>query len=163
MTNTLFPGRPDYTGPITGMFGLLHHDVLYETSHNVRERVAYVKRTKPENEVNIRLHNMIYLGGCDAVAKRAQLDADYLAKITPLAAYHRTKCALLIGDYRTKSAQLDADYEAKSALLLADHRAQCDLLLADYRAKLALRIAEILAYIKTHIPDCAWNGTELVF
>lgn len=23
--------------------------------------------------------------------------------------------------------------------------------------------AEILAYIKTHIPDCAWNGTTLVF
>ena len=106
--NTLFPGRPDYTGPYEGRFGLLHHDRLCEESHNVMERVENVKRTKPKHEIVCRLHNMIYLGGCDAVAKRDQLDADY----------------------RAKRDQLDA---------------------------------EILGYIRRRIPDCPWDGRELVF
>ena len=117
--NKLFPGRPDYTGPTKGIFGLLHHEALVEDSHDVMERVAYVKREKPKHEVAIRLYNMIYLGGCNAALLRATLDADYKAKRAPL----------------------DADYKAK--------RAPLD--------------AEILAYIKTHIPDCAWDGKELNF
>ena len=128
--NILFPGRADYTGPTSGMFGLLHHDQLYESSDDVMERVAYVRREKPQNEVAIRLHNMIYLGGCPAVAKLAPLYADYKAKRAPLY----------------------ADYEAKRAPLYADHE-----------AKLAALYAEILAYIRKHIPDCTWNGRELVF
>ena len=119
MPNTLFPGRPDYTGPVTGLFGLLHHDTLTESSHDVMERVSYVKEHKSRHEVEIRLHNMIYLGNCPAAAKRDSLDADYEAK-----------CAPLNADYQAKCAPLDA---------------------------------EILAYIKTHIPDCVWNGHELVF
>ena len=106
--NTLFPGRRSYKGPTTGFFGLLHHDQLFESSHDVMERVAYVKAKKPKHEVAIRLHNMIYLGECPAAAKCAPLDADYDAKRTPL-------------------------------------------------------YAEILTYIQSKIPDCAWNGTTLVF
>ena len=128
--NTLFPGRYNYTGPTKGWFGFLHHEQLYEESHNVNERLDYVKREKPKNEVAIRLHNMIYLGGCEAMAKLAPLYADYEAKRAPL----------------------DADYEAKLAPLDAD-----------YEAKLATRDAKILAYIKSNIPDCAWNGKTLVF
>ena len=139
--NILFPGRPSYSGPTSGMFGLLHHDQLYESSDDVMERVAYVRREKPQNEVAIRLHNMIYLGGCPAVAKHAPLDADYKAKRAPLYA-----------DYEAKRDQLDADYKAKR-----------DSLDADYKAKRAPLDAEILAYIRKHIPDCAWNGRELVF
>jgi hypothetical protein len=101
MSNTLFPGRPDYTGPTTGWFGLLHHDTLYEQSHDVMERVAYVHRAKPEHEIKIRLHNMIYLGACDAITKRAPLDADYRAKRAPLYA-----------DYKAKLAPLDAEITA---------------------------------------------------
>ena len=99
MENKLFPGRDNYTGPTKGWFGLLHHEQMVEESHDVMERVAYVKREKPPNEVAIRLHNMMYLG------------------------------------------EIFADYYAKRATLYA----------------------EILAYIRTHIPDCAWNGKELVF
>ena len=130
MKNTLFPGRLNYEGPTEGMFGLLHHEVLAEMSHDVMERVAYVKCRKPENEVATRLHNMIYLGGCPAAAKFATLDAAYDAKF----------------------ATLDAAYMAK-----------CDTLNAEHRAKHDALCAEILAYIKTHIPDCAWDGTTLVF
>ena len=152
MTNTLFPGRPDYTGPVTGLFGLLHHGILVESSHDVMERVSYVKEHKSRHEVEIRLHNMIYLGGCPAASKRAPLDADYQAK-----------CDSLNADYQAKSDSLDADYRAKCAPLDADYEAKRNSLYADYEAKRAPLYIEILAYIKTHIPDCAWNGHELIF
>ena len=128
--NTLFPGRYNYTGPTKGWFGFLHHAQLCEESHDVNKRIDYVKREKPKNEVAIRLHNMIYLGGCEATAKLAPLDAAYEAKRAPL----------------------DADYAAKRAPLYAD-----------YEAKVAPLYAEILAYIKSNIPDCAWDGKTLVF
>ena len=130
IANTLFPGRRNYTGPTKGWFGFLHQDELCEESHNVNERINYVKREKPKNEVAIRLHNMIYLGECEAMVKCAPLDADYEARRAPLDA-----------DYKARRAPLYADYEAK--------RAPLD--------------AEILAYIKSNIPDCAWNGKTLVF
>ena len=130
--NKLFPGRPHYIGPATGWFGLLHHGELLEQSHDVMERVAYVKAHKPENEVAVRLHNMIYLGkiGTDYDAKR---DALYT-------------------DYEAKCDALQANYKAKLAALHANYKAKCDAL-----------DAEVLAYIKKHIPDCAWNGKTLVF
>lgn len=117
--NTLFPGRPNYTGPTKGWFGFLHHEQLCEQSHDVNKRIHYVKREKPKNEVAIRLHNMIYLGGCEAMAKLDALYAAYLAK----------------------------------------H----DALYATYTVKRDALDAEILAYIKSNIPDCAWNGKKLVF
>ena len=41
--------------------------------------------------------------------------------------------------------------------------AKCTTLYADYKAKRTTLDAEILAYIKSNIPDCAWNGKKLVF
>ena len=105
--NTLFPGRYNYTGPTKGWFAFLHHEQLCEESHDVNERLDYVKREKPKNEVAIRLHNMIYLGGCEAIAERAPLDADYKAKRAPLYA-----------DYEAKRDALDAD-------LMALHAREC--------------------------------------
>jgi hypothetical protein len=58
---------------------------------------------------------------------------------------------------------LDADYDAKLATLYADYKAKRAPLDADYDAKLATLYADILAFIRQHIPDCAWNGRELVF
>src|SRR3972149_5606596 len=150
--NTLFPGRPNYTGPAKGWFGFLHHERVCEESHDVNERIDYVKREKPKNEVPIRLHNMIYLGECAAIAKPAPLDADYNAKRAPLDAGYEDKSAALYAGYNAKRAPLDAGYEAKSAALYAG-----------YKAKRAALDAKILAYIKLHIPDCAWNGKTLVF
>ena len=141
----MFPGRPHYSGPTTGVFGLLHHDALAETSHDVTERVAYVQRHKPPHEVATRLHNMIFLGGCPAAAEYAAL-AD---------------------EWRAKRAALDAEYWAKRALALDaaldEYWAKRAALDAEYVAKRAALDALILAYIRLHIPDCAWNGRELVF
>ena len=139
--NVLFPGREAYEGPKAGIFGLLHHDTLWERSHDVMERVEYVKSHKPPNEVEIRLHSMIYLGGCAAAAKHDALDADYKAKRAPL----------------------DADNKAKRDALYADYKAKSDALYADYKAKRASLDLEIRDYIFSHIPDCAWNGETLVF
>ena len=123
--NDLFPGRPDYVGPTKGYFAFLHHKQLFESSHDVMERVAYVKREKPGHEIQTRLHNMIYLP-----FMTDELYADYEAKLAPLYA-----------DYAAKLASLRADYEAKLASLYVD----------------------ILTFVRQHIPDCAWNGRELVF
>ena len=174
--NKLFPGRPNYTGPTKGWFGLLHHSLLYEESHDVMERVEYVKKHKPKNEVAVRLHNMIYIDHavCDAPAKhdalyadyeakRDALYADYKAKCVPLYADYKAKCVPLGADYKAKCVPLYADYEAKRDALYADYEAKCAPLDADYEAKRAPLDAEILAYIKKHIPDCAWNGEELDF
>ena len=132
--NTLFPGRPDYIGPTSGTFGLLHHEVLCESSHDVMERVDYIKKHKPKNEVAVRLHNLIYLGGCEAAT-----------------------------DYKAKCDALYADYKAKRDALYADYEAKRDALDADYVAKRAALDAQIIAYIRVHIPDCAWDGKTLVF
>ena len=150
--NTMFPGRLNYVGPKKGMFGLLHHAQLFESSDDVMERVDYVKREKTANEIAVRLHNMIYLGGCVAVAKRAPLYADYEAKLAALGA-----------DYDSKRVALGADYEAKRAALSAEYRAKRAALSAEYRAKTVALSAEILAYIRTRIPDCAWDGDMLRF
>ena len=139
-SNTLFPGRPNYTGPTTGWFALLHHDTLFEQSHNVNERLDYVRHNKPKNEVALRLHNMVYLGAvADVCAKRAPLSADWRAKRAPFDA-----------DYQAKRAPLDADYQAKYAPLDADYQAKC-----------APLDAEVLAYVRSVVPDCAWTGTKL--
>ena len=136
MPNLLFPGRPDYAGPTEGFFGLLHHDTLCEPSRNVLERVAHVRENKSSSEIPVRLHNMIYLGGCEAAIESVAYQADYEAK-------H----AALYADYAAKHAPLYADYEAKHAALYAD-----------YEAKHALFDIKILAYIREHIPDCAWDA-----
>jgi len=163
--NTLFPGRPNYTGPITGWFGLLHHEELCETSHDVMERVAYVKANKPKHEVAIRLHNMIYLGdvGADYWAKRAPLYADYEAKRDALYADYNAKRDALYADCWAKRDALYADCWAKRVPLDEDYEAKLAALDADYQAKLASLDAKVLIYIKKHIPDCAWNGKTLVF
>ena len=119
--------------------------MLYEDSHDVMERVEYVKKEKPESEIATRLHNMIYLP-VEFVTKRALIDADYRAKRDALTADYRAKHAALTADYRAKRAPIDADDRAK--------RAPID---ADDRVKRAALDAEILAYIRAHIPDCAWD------
>ena len=57
--NTLFPGRPNYTGPDSGLLGLCHHDRLFEPSRCFSERVEVINRVKPENERATRLRHLI--------------------------------------------------------------------------------------------------------
>jgi len=155
--NVLFPGRDNYTGPVSGMFFAVHHEVLCEESHNILERVDYINREKPKHEVPTRLHNLMYLGGCEAAAKRKPLDDDYLAKFKPLDNDYRTKIKLLYDDYWENLKLLYDDYRAKRKLLDDDYLAKFKPLDNDYRTKLKPLDAEVLAYVRQHIPDCAWD------
>ena len=127
MTNTLFPGRRNYTGPKSGPFSLLHHGKLWEWSHDVTERTDYIRREKLKHERATRLYNIMHLGGCAAFKDKA-----YAARDKADAAWIKACAARDKADAAWVKAHPNAD-------------------------------AEILAYITTHIPDCAWNGTELVF
>ena len=155
--NTLFPGRPNYTGPTKGWFGFLHHEQLCEQSHDVNERIRYVKREKPKNEVAIRLHNMIYLGGCEATTKFDTLYADYMSYLGGV--YKIERDAVYAANHDTRYT----DYLASHDALYTTYEAKHDALYAAYTVKRDALDAEILAYIKSNIPDCAWNGKTLVF
>lgn len=85
--NEMFPGRPDYVGPKSGWFSLLHHaSLLVEWSDDVMERIEYIKKHKPPHEQTTRLQHIVYLGerGATYNAKRAPLDAVYKAMRAPL-------------------------------------------------------------------------------
>lgn len=42
----------------SGMFWHIHHNVLVEWSDNIDERIYYIKKNKPANEIEIRLRLM---------------------------------------------------------------------------------------------------------
>lgn len=61
-SNTLFPGLPDYIGPLSGFFSLLHRKgPVVEWSDNVMKRINHIRRHKPASEIQIRLSHIVYL------------------------------------------------------------------------------------------------------
>jgi hypothetical protein len=64
--NKLYPGRPNYTGPNKGWFAFVHHGSLCEHTGQfpggIEERVEYINRAKPPDEIPTRLRHLIYLG-----------------------------------------------------------------------------------------------------
>ena len=134
--NTLYPGRPNYTGPQVGIFGLLHHGELFESSHNVNERVAYVRNNKAPAERSIRLHCMCYLepiGG-------------------PLSTAHE----------EAKATAWKAYEEAKAPAWKAYEEATATAWKA-YEEAMAPASAIMWKAIKKLVKDAPWNGKELVF
>ena len=162
MTNTLFPGRRNYTGPKSGPFSLLHHGKLWEWSHDVTERTDYIRREKLKHERATRLYNIMHLGGCAAFKDKAYAARDkaYAAWIKACAARDKAYAARDKADaawIKACAARDKADAAWIKACAARD-KADAAWVKAHPNAD-----AEILAYITTHIPDCAWNGTELVF
>ena len=139
--NKLFPGRPNYVGPKSGPFALLHHSELWEWSHDVTERVDYVQREKPEHEQKIRLHNMIYLGGCAVFKGKAGADWNKAWVDWNKAGVDWNKAGVDLSKARVDWNKAEANWNKVNPN-------------AD---------AKILAYIKKHIPNCAWGGKELIF
>lgn len=149
--NTRFPGRPHYTGPTQGLFGLVHHDALFEDSYGIMERIKYIKKEKKANEIPIRLHNLIYL----------------IPRALPA-----------IGELSRASNKFDADRQLIKREI--DHRNSINKptqTLYKKIEKVRERFArteitldkklhkQVLAYIKKHIPDTAWDEKkgEMVF
>ena len=81
--NDKFPGLPDYTGPVSGMFFAVHHSVMCEHSDNILKRVRYIRSDKPIREQSVRLANLMYLGvvGETYQAKLAPLYAELLVYV----------------------------------------------------------------------------------
>ncbi len=139
--NTLFPGRPNYTGPDSGYGAFIHHGELFEATYSFKERLVYIDNYKPKSERAIRCWNMMYLPFvtdalyADYLAKRNVLYADYEAKRGALNADYLAKRNVLNADYAAKRGALDADYAAKRGALNADYAAKRGALDADYAAK----------------------------
>ena len=115
--NTLYPGKPDYTGPTSGYFTLLHHEgPLIEWSDNVMERIMYINNYKPASEREIRKAHIIYLD--PSIIDGSNYEA---------------KCATLYAHYEAKRTTLYADYEAKRATLYAAIVDYIKPLITDFR------------------------------
>ena len=72
--NRLYPGKPNYRGPKSGYFTLLHHwGPLVEWSDNVMERVEYIKSNKAAHEIPVRLRHIVFVPQPKALQKA---DAD---------------------------------------------------------------------------------------
>lgn len=62
LPNHLYPGKPRYIGPTVGYFTLLHHQgPIVEFSHNVKERIHFIKTQKLHEERPIRLRHIVYV------------------------------------------------------------------------------------------------------
>jgi len=61
--NVLFPGRPNYTGPISGLFGWVHHagqeGCIVERSKDIQGRVDFIQLYKRKAENAIRLYSLV--------------------------------------------------------------------------------------------------------
>ena len=138
--NTIFCGRPNYTGPTIGWFAALHHSILVEWSYNVMERVGYVSHEKPKHERATRLWNMMYIGEHGAAYDEASLPARaaYAEAIRPAkASYYEAM--------RTAEAAYD---EAMRTAMAA------------YHEKMRTAQVPVLSYIRQHIPDFPWDEAE---
>ena len=154
--NTLFPGRPNYTGPTSGWFGLLHHDTLFERSHNVNERIDYVRRHKSPAEIPLRLHNMVYLGAIAGICeeelyeKRQQEIYAVYAKWQPeIDAVNAKWQPELYAVYAKRQPEIDAVYAKRQQEIYAVN--------AKWQPEIYAVYAKVLAYIRQVMPDCAWD------
>ncbi len=148
--NLLYPGRPNYEGPIQGFFGLLHHSVIAEWSHNVMERVEYVKRYKAENEVEIRLWHMCYLS-------EERLPKEFVEawKTCVEARKNYLKAGKTYREAGKTYREAGKTYrEAEKA---------CGEAVKTYYKTLKTFSPHLLNLIKELVPDTTWNGEELVF
>lgn len=140
-TNHLYPGKPNYRGPKSGYFTLLHHaGELVECSDNVMERVEYIKTVKAKHEIPVRLRHIVFIpkkmwpkGMQEAYDKWLEAGFKWLgADSRLLEAYAKRR-------------------EAENRWLKAEAR----WLKAD--------ADKLLAYLHKHVKNCKWNGREIVF
>ena len=162
--NTLYPGLPGYTGPNDGLFGLIHHDTLAEYSANIAERVDYIRREKPGSEIATRLRCLVYL-------PQDRLPPKY-GRATAECGRAWAECGRAIDEYGRARAEYDrATAEYGRAWAEYDRaRAEYDRATAEYgraRAEYGRAIDEyapqIEALIRELVPDCPWDGTQIVF
>jgi hypothetical protein len=116
--NTEWPGLPDYTGPKTGWFTLLHHEgPHYEFSHDVAERIDYINEHKPAHERPIRLRHIRFVSE-DAPPALAEYER---VTATALAEYERVR-APAWAEYERVTATARERLDAEIRALIPDCR-----------------------------------------
>jgi uncharacterized protein YdeI (YjbR/CyaY-like superfamily) len=123
-----------------GMFWHVHHDVLLEYSHDINERVAYIKAKKPKEEVPLRLKLMKPVRGKlpDEVVKA------YAARDKANAAYDKA--------YAARDKAYAACVKAYAARDKAD---------AARDKAIKKHMKKIEALHKKECPDCPWDGKTI--
>ena len=189
VSQDLFPALPCYVGPDSGLLAFCHHDRAWEWSHSFSERITYVRRKKPAHEIPIRERHMVYLSperliavgvpaavvaeGDRLLAERDRLlaerdrlwgEGDSLwAEGARLRARAEGDRLLAEGDsLRDKGDSLRDKgnrLRAEGARLLAER----DLLLAERDRLLLPYTKAITALAVSLVPDCRWDGHEIVF
>jgi len=136
--NKLYPGRPNYTGPTKGLFGLVHHDTLFEPSHDIMERVNVIKNYKPRDEIKTRLHCLVYLPP-ERLPSNLNEAAEACVEAWKVYCEAQTDC------YKARKAH----YKARKAYYEAQKA--CGLLVEEL--------------IRELVPNCPWDGKSkrLVF
>ncbi len=145
--NTRYPGRPGYTGPRSGYFTLIHHGRIVEYSHDIFERVAYIRTQKALSERACRLHCIVYVRPSELPAEVAKAGADLKKAYTTL---ERARA-----EY----------YNVGVSVLIPWRRADNNLGLVSflYRKILRQHKEAVVALLTKYVPDHTWNGHELVF
>jgi len=144
--NTLFPGLHNYKGKTKGFFTLPHHkEHLIEWSYNIIERIDYINREKSKGEREIRLRHIVYVPASLIPMKFQKARG----------AYYRAR-----GACDKARAAWDRAWEAYGRAREAYDRA-----MADYdKARAACdKNKTLLKYLHKNVPDCKWNGKEIVF
>lgn len=150
--NTMFPGRDNYTGPDIGLLGLCENNHLWKPLHSFAEHIRIIKETKPQNEIAIRLHNLIYIN---------------LAVVPgiPPESYAHWQQAYVLWQEADTYWWATAAHMRESYARIEESYARRGQAYARRRESKMPVASQILAYIRAHIPDCAWNEAtgKLIF
>jgi len=84
---------------------------------------------------------MIYLGDCPAVKQWDELKVEY----------------------QTRKRALEAEYLNMARRLGAEYESWYNSFNDEIESRTSPREDEILTYIRSHIPDCAWDKGKMVF
>lgn len=172
--NTHHPGRPNYTGPDSGVAGYVHHNVPVEYCWSFKERLAVIDADKPERERAVRRHCLTYLGPAPRALTKAWAVYDMawaayceaVAVCRKAGTAHREAEAAYLETGTIYSKARDAYRKAAAAYHKAD-TAQCEARAAYRKAVDAhltpARTARLLARLQRLTPSAPWNGKELVF
>ena len=153
--NLLYPGLPNYVGPKSGYFTLLHHEgPLMEWSHNVMDRIDFIKREKSSIEVPIRLRHIVHyaieLTPGSVQKAYTERQKAYTERLKAEAEWQKAEAEWLKAD----AEWLKADAERL--------KADAEWLKADAEW-LKAEADKLLVYFRKHVPDHRWDGKEIVF
>lgn len=158
--NTTHPCLPDYTGPTSGLFGLVHHDILYEYSDNIMGRVEfYNSRGKPDRELPVRRRCLVYL---DPTGRSWAAAYEQWLKDRALSLYNDAQWDEDFRQWKTEregvEEGVEEQWQAAKERWKAANQQWCAA-----QEQWRQWEPQILAQIQELVPDLPWDGIQLVF